>query len=43
MPRWQGWRSSLAAAVVLVLLAVAFVAGPAAVAVLAEYMLALGQ
>jgi hypothetical protein len=37
----NGWRSSLAAAIVLVLLAVAFVAGTAGVALLTKYMPAL--
>jgi hypothetical protein len=39
MPRW---KSSLAAAVVLVLLAVAFIAGTAGVALLSKHMPALG-
>ena len=39
----QGWKSSLAAAVVLVVLGVAFVAGTAAVALLAKSMPALTQ
>jgi hypothetical protein len=39
----QGWKSSFAAAVVLVLLAGAFVAGTAAVALLAKSMPALTQ
>ena len=34
MARWQGWRSALTAAVVLVMLTVAFVAGTAGVALL---------
>jgi hypothetical protein len=41
MPRWQGWRSSLAAAVVLLLLAAAFIAGVAIIAMLTKYMPAL--
>jgi hypothetical protein len=43
MPRWQGWRSSLAAAIVLLLLAAAFIAGTAVVALLSRFMPALGQ
>jgi hypothetical protein len=43
MPRWQGWKSSLAAVVVLVLFGVAFVAGTAGVALLSKYMPAIGQ
>jgi hypothetical protein len=43
MARWQGWRSALTAAVVLVMLAVAFVAGTAGVALLTKYMPAIGQ
>jgi hypothetical protein len=39
----NGWRSSLAAAVVLLLLGVAFVAGTAGVALLTKYMPAIGQ
>jgi hypothetical protein len=42
--RWhQGWQSSLAAAIVLVVLAVAFIAGTAVVALLANNMPALAQ
>ena len=41
MARWQGWRSSLAATVVLLLLAVAFVVGTTVVALLSKYMPAL--
>jgi hypothetical protein len=44
MARWhQGWRSSLAAALVLIVLALVFVAGVAAVAVLSNNMPALAQ
>jgi hypothetical protein len=44
MARWQqGWQSSLAAAVVLVVLALAFIAGAAAVALLSNNMPALAQ
>lgn len=43
MAPWQGWKSSLAAAVVLMLLAGAFIAGTAAVALLAKSMPALTQ
>jgi hypothetical protein len=44
MFRWhQGWQSSLAAAVVLVVLAVVFIAGAAFVALLSNHMPAVGQ
>jgi hypothetical protein len=43
MPRWQGWRASFVAAVVLMLLAVAVVTGAAAVALLSKSMPALVQ
>jgi hypothetical protein len=44
MLRWhQGWQSSLAAAVVLVLLAVAFIAGAGVVALPSKSMPALAQ
>jgi hypothetical protein len=39
----NGWRSSLVAAVVLLVLGVAFVAGTAVVALLTKYMPAIGQ
>jgi hypothetical protein len=39
----QGWKSSLAAGIVLVVLAVVFIAGTAAVALLAKSMPALTQ
>jgi len=44
MARWDhGWKSSVAAAVVLMLLAVAFIAGAAGVALLSKSVPALGQ
>ncbi len=39
----NGWRSGLAALMVLVLLFVVFVAGAAGVAMLTKYMPAIGQ
>jgi hypothetical protein len=42
MSPWQGWHGSLAAAGVLLLLAVAIVAGVAVVALLSKGMPALG-
>jgi hypothetical protein len=41
--RYQGWQSSLASAVVLIVLALVFIAGVAAVAVLSNNMPALAQ
>jgi hypothetical protein len=43
MARWRGWQVDLAAAIVLVLLAVAFIAGTATVALLSKSMPAVGQ
>jgi hypothetical protein len=44
MARWQqGWQSSMVATVVLVLLALVFIAGMAAVALLSNNMPALAQ